>query len=160
MFEPSKKDPKLLAWCGVHIEIVLSAIDLPLNGKISDWTIRFVPFRMQFNWCLCCVCQCVIKSFEPNKFFASIFDILLEFVINITSLWLPGEKRTSLKTLTKANLTSSIEIRCHTEWIAWKTLTTVNWKLFQSVFSSLFISLIPLAPESRCFLQFKLGVCL
>lgn len=70
MFKPSKKDPKLLAWCGVHIEIVLSAIDLPLNGKISDWTIRFVPFRMQFNWYVpppsilfvLCECECVYAN--------------------------------------------------------------------------------------------------
>lgn len=145
--------------------------------SICHWMVkfrieRFDSFRFECNsigmcprlqYCLCCVSVSVCMPMCHKELRAKqIFRFDFRYIIGICykpSLWLPGEKRTSLKTLTKANLTSSIEIRCHTEWIAWKTLT-VNWKLFRSVFSSLFISLIPLAPESRCFLQFKLGVCL
>lgn len=72
----------------------------------------------------------------------------------------PPEKKTSLKSLTKANLTSSIEFLCHTEWIAWKTLTTVNWELFQSVFLTVYFA-YPFCSRRFCndSTQFKVCAC-
>lgn len=80
MFKPSKKDPKLLTWCGLHTS-KLFWVQSICCWMVEFWIERFESFHFQCNsigvcpltrYCLCCawvcVCQCVIKRFEPNKF--------------------------------------------------------------------------------------------
>lgn len=151
MLKPSKKHKTIDVVCTVH------TLNLFWVQSICSWMVKFWlngSNAIQLGMCprSQCLFVCLFvfvchKELWVKQIFPSIFDILFEFVINITSLWLseiPKQKKsTSLKTLTKANLTSSIEIRCHTEWIAWKTSTTVNWKLLQSVFLTVYFALLP-----------------
>lgn len=81
MLKPSKKPKTIdMVHCtlrSLNIEIILNAIDLLLNGKIFGLndSIRFecnsIGVCPRSRCYLCCggVCQCVIKSFEPNKYF-------------------------------------------------------------------------------------------
>lgn len=63
-----------------------------------------------YMWC----CLCVIMLWTKQHIFASIFDIIRICYTSLHAVPRNPKQKLALKTLSKANLTVSIEILCHT----------------------------------------------